>query len=158
MASYPEYDNNLMTNATTSEDRAKISRDLLDKHNKFLNRVVAGLFTPGSTVKPYVAIAALMEGIITPEKNIYSSGQLVIKNKYGGPDTVFKVSKASRGWALIVLINMQNYLDSVRQPESIFLQKHMEMCRHQSGRKKFLMRTGWLVILITHLLDNMVSN
>lgn len=94
MASYPEYDNNLMTNATTTEDRAKISRDLLDRHNKFLNRVVAGLFTPGSTVKPFVAIAALMEGIITPEKNIYSSGALVIKNKYGGPDTVFRDWKA----------------------------------------------------------------
>lgn len=90
IASYPEYDNNLITNATSTEEKQKLSRDLLDKNNKFLNRAVSGLFTPGSTVKPYVAIAALMEHIITPEKSIYSSGQLVIKNKYGGPDTVFK--------------------------------------------------------------------
>ncbi len=94
ITSYPEYDNNLMTNASTKEEKTKIGKDLLDKRHIFLNRAVGGLFTPGSTVKPFVAIAALMEKVITPEKNIYSSGQLVIKNKYGGPDTVFKDWKA----------------------------------------------------------------
>ena len=94
IASYPEYNNNLITNATSTEDKRILAKDLLDKNNKFLNRAVAGLFTPGSTVKPYMAIAALMEDIITPEKNIYSSGQLVIKNKYGGPDSIFKDWKA----------------------------------------------------------------
>ena len=90
LVSYPEYDNNLMTNASTSVEFAQISRDLQDKKHKFLNRPIAGLFTPGSTVKPFFAIAALMEGTITPEQNILSTGKLVIKNKYGGPDTVFK--------------------------------------------------------------------
>ncbi len=94
LTSYPEYDNNLITNATTKEEKATVAEDLLDKRRKFLNRAVGGLFTPGSTVKPFFAYAALAEGIITPEKNIYSSGKLVIKNKYGGPDTVFKDWKA----------------------------------------------------------------
>lgn len=94
ITSYPEYDNNMMTNAKSKEDNKKISEDLLDKRRKFLNRAVSGLFTPGSTVKVYVALAALMENVITPEQNIYSSGKLVIKNKYGGPDTVFKDWKA----------------------------------------------------------------
>lgn len=94
ITSYPEYDNNMMTNAKSKEDNKKVGEDLLDKRRKFLNRAVSGLFTPGSTVKVYVAIAALIEGVITPEQNIYSSGQLVIKNKYGGPDTVFKDWKA----------------------------------------------------------------
>jgi penicillin-binding protein 2 len=97
MVSYPEYDNNLMTNPVTKEDNAKISHELTDKRNVFLNRVVSGLFTPGSTVKPFMAIAALMEGVITPEKQILSTGALVIKNKYGGPDSVFKDWKA-HGW------------------------------------------------------------
>jgi penicillin-binding protein 2 len=90
LTSYPQYDNNVITNASTTEDNAIIANELLDNRKKFLNRVVSGLFTPGSTVKPYIAIGALMEGIIDPYKNIYSAGQLVIKNKYGGPDTVFK--------------------------------------------------------------------
>jgi penicillin-binding protein 2 len=94
IASFPQYDNNLITNASSSEEKKQVSRDLLDKRNMFLNRAVSGLFTPGSTVKPFIAIAALMEGVITPEKEIYSSGALVIKNKYGGPDTVFKDWKA----------------------------------------------------------------
>jgi penicillin-binding protein 2 len=94
LTSYPEYDNNLMTNASSKEDNKKITEDLRDINHKFLNRAVSGLFTPGSTVKPFVALAALMEDIITPEKNIYSSGALVIENKYGGKDTVFRDWKA----------------------------------------------------------------
>jgi penicillin-binding protein 2 len=44
-----------------------------------------------------MSIAALMEHVITPEKQILSTGALVIKNKYGGPDSVFKDWKA-HGW------------------------------------------------------------
>lgn len=94
IASFPEYDNNLITNAKTKEERAQVTQDLQDSRHKFLNRAVSGLFTPGSTVKPFMALAALMENVITPEKNIFSSGALVIKNKYGGPDSVFKDWKA----------------------------------------------------------------
>jgi penicillin-binding protein 2 len=94
ITSYPEYNNNMMTNAKSKEENAQVGLDLLDKRRKFLDRAVSGLFTPGSTVKTFVALAALMEGVITPEQNIYSSGQLVIKNKYGGPDTIFKDWKA----------------------------------------------------------------
>lgn len=94
ITSYPEYNNNMMTNAKSKEENKQVGEDLLDKRRKFLNRAVGGLFTPGSTVKTFVALAALMEGVITPEQNIYSSGKLVIKNKYGGPDTVFKDWKA----------------------------------------------------------------
>lgn len=94
LTNYPEYDNNLMTNSDTQEEKKQVAKDLLDKRGKFINRTVSGLFTPGSTVKPFFAYAALAEGVITPEQNIYSSGQLVIKNKYDGPDTVFKDWKA----------------------------------------------------------------
>ncbi len=94
ITSFPEYDNNLITNATTKAEKSAVGEELLDKRRKFLDRAVSGLFTPGSTVKPFFAYGALVENIITPEKNIFSSGQLVIKNKYDGPDTVFKDWKA----------------------------------------------------------------
>ncbi len=94
LTNYPEYNNNIITNAVTKEERNQVTEDLLDKRGKFINRTVGGLFTPGSTVKPFFAYAALAENIITPEQNIYSSGQLVIKNKYDGPDTIFKDWKA----------------------------------------------------------------
>lgn len=94
ITSFPEYSNDLITNATTKEEKKIVAEELLDKRGKFIDRSVSGLFTPGSTVKPFFAYAALAEKIITPEQNIYSSGQLVIKNKYDGPDTVFKDWKA----------------------------------------------------------------
>jgi penicillin-binding protein 2 len=90
MTTFPEYSNNLLTNASGTLDNKKISNLLKDKRTPFLNRSVSGLFTPGSVVKPFMAYAALTEGIITPEKNILSTGALVIKNPYGGPDTIFK--------------------------------------------------------------------
>lgn len=94
LTNYPEYSNNLITNAQTQEEKIQVTDDLLDKRGKFVNRTVSGLFTPGSTVKPFFAYAALAEDIITPEQNIFSSGQIVIKNKYDGPDSVFKDWKA----------------------------------------------------------------
>jgi penicillin-binding protein 2 len=94
LVSYPEYDNNVFTNATTSIDKQKKQDYLTSKKTPMLDRPVSGLFTPGSTVKPYIAYAALNEGVIDEYKNIYSSGQLVIKNVYGGPDTIFKDWKA----------------------------------------------------------------
>lgn len=97
ITTFPEYSNNLLTNASTSEEKKAVSDSLVDKRGAFINRAVSGLFTPGSTVKPFIAIAALMEGVITPEKQILSTGQLVIKNKYGGPDSVFKDWEA-HGW------------------------------------------------------------
>ena len=59
---------------------------------------MSGLYTPGSTVKPFVAIGALNEKIIDPTKNIFSSGEISIQNPYF-PDkkSVFKDWKA-HGW------------------------------------------------------------
>ncbi len=90
ITNYPEYNNNLMTNASGTEDNKKINKLLKDKRTPFLNRAVSGLFTPGSVVKPFMAYAALNEKIITPEKELLSVGQIVIPNIYGGPDTIFR--------------------------------------------------------------------
>lgn len=94
MISYPEYDNNLLTNANSEVDNQKIKSLLQDKRHPFLNKAVSGLFTPGSVVKPFMAYAALTEGVITPDKQILSTGKIVIPNVYGGPDTVFRDWKA----------------------------------------------------------------
>jgi penicillin-binding protein 2 len=59
---YPTY--NLETYA---EDFAANSSDPL---NPFWNRALSGVYAPGSTFKPTVAIAGLTEGIITPETQV----------------------------------------------------------------------------------------
>ncbi|OGG36801.1 hypothetical protein A2110_01195 [Candidatus Jorgensenbacteria bacterium GWA1_54_12] len=62
------------------------------------NRAVSGLYNPGSTIKPLVAIAALEEGVMTPEHELYSSGQLVVENPYSpGNPSIFGDWKA-HGW------------------------------------------------------------
>ncbi|MDP3958099.1 MAG: penicillin-binding transpeptidase domain-containing protein [bacterium] len=95
LASYPEYDSRLLSNGG---DRAKINALLNDARKPFLNRAVAGLYTPGSIVKPYFALAALQEGIISPDKKLLSTGSISIPNPYfPDKESVFKDWKA-HGW------------------------------------------------------------
>lgn len=95
MVSYPEYDSNLLSNGG---DNARINALLNDSRKPFLNRTVLGLYTPGSIVKPFLAIGALAEGIITPEKSIFSSGQISVPNQYfPDKESIFKDWKA-HGW------------------------------------------------------------
>ncbi len=61
-----------------------------DDRKPFLNRAIAGLYSPGSTVKPFMALAALEENIISPNKSIESKGFITVTNRYGGPDTIFR--------------------------------------------------------------------
>lgn len=79
LTSYPEYDPNIMVNGT---DSGKISYYLTDKSSPFLNRAISGLYTPGSIVKPFLAIGALEEGTMDPNKIIVSTGQLTLPNPY----------------------------------------------------------------------------
>lgn len=95
LTSYPEYDSNIMSN---SEDNNEIAKYIFNENNPFLNRVTSGLYIPGSIVKPFMALAALTEGVIDPYKQILSTGQISLPNPYF-PElrTVFKDWKA-HGW------------------------------------------------------------
>lgn len=92
MTSFPEYDPEIMT---AGENKEVINQYFDNPFNPFLNRVISGLYTPGSIIKPFMALAALEEKIITPEKEIVSTGQLVIPNPYN-PElpSIFKDWKA----------------------------------------------------------------
>ncbi|NOY35732.1 MAG: hypothetical protein GXP44_02340 [bacterium] len=79
LTNYPEYDSGVLS---AGGPREKINEFINDKDNPFLNRAVSGVYTPGSIVKPLVAIGALNEGNITPEKKIFSSGSISIPNPY----------------------------------------------------------------------------
>lgn len=92
MASFPEYDSNILS---IGSDIEKIKGYLSNKNNPFLNRVIGGLYTPGSIVKPFIAMGVLTEKIINPNKQILSTGSLSVPNPYN-PDkpTVFRDWKA----------------------------------------------------------------
>lgn len=80
MTSYPEF-----RSQEFSDGDDIISLWLTDKRTPLVNRTLTGLYTPGSIVKPFVALAALEEGIIAPTTSIYSSGALLLPNPYN-PD------------------------------------------------------------------------
>jgi penicillin-binding protein 2 len=95
LTSYPEYEPTVLSEA---KDRKTIAGYNVDKRGPYLDRAVSGLYTPGSIVKPIMALAALSENIISPEKQILSTGSISIQNPYY-PDikSVFNDWKA-HGW------------------------------------------------------------
>ncbi len=46
------------------------------------DRAVSGTYSPGSTIKPLVALAALEEHVLSPAKQFFSSGALTVPNPY----------------------------------------------------------------------------
>tara|TARA_B100000508_G_scaffold60333_1_gene47051 strand:+ start:100276 stop:101958 length:1683 start_codon:yes stop_codon:yes gene_type:complete len=92
LTNYPEYNPNVLADG---EDRDTIVSYQNDSRKPYLNRAVAGLFTPGSVVKPIVAIAALEEKIVGINNTFLSTGQISIPNPYF-PDqpTIFRDWKA----------------------------------------------------------------
>jgi penicillin-binding protein 2 len=95
LVSYPSFDPEVLSSGSPRET---IAGYVADTRSPFLDRAVSGLYTPGSVVKPIVALAALEEGIISPEKQIYSSGSISVPNPYN-PElpSVFRDWKA-HGW------------------------------------------------------------
>lgn len=79
MTSYPSYDPEVMSDGEDAEQIAKYNND--DRF-PFLNKVFAGVYTPGSIVKPFVAYAGLKERVISENTHIYSNGQLILPNPY----------------------------------------------------------------------------
>ncbi len=87
MVSLPSYDNN------------KLTSDLfVDKNRPTFNRVVSGIYSPGSTIKPLMAFAALEEGIIDPLKEILSIGYIEIPNPYFPDKPSRFVDWKAHGW------------------------------------------------------------
>jgi penicillin-binding protein 2 len=93
--SFPEYNSEILS---LGKDRPEISGYLNDKRKVFLDRDISGLYTPGSIVKPFFALAALAENVIDPYKEILSTGSISIPNPYF-PDqkSVFKDWRVN-GW------------------------------------------------------------
>ena len=79
LVSVPGYDNNMFAQGIKSDEYASL---LSDSRLPLFDRPVAGVYPPGSTVKPMVATAALQEGVITEHTVINDNGNLVIPNQY----------------------------------------------------------------------------
>ena len=77
--SYPEFDPYTLAEGNNTEI---INSFFNDPRKPFLNRITRGVYSPGSIVKPFLALAALNEGLITEHTSILSTGRIEIANKY----------------------------------------------------------------------------
>ncbi|MGH8272813.1 MAG: penicillin-binding protein 2, partial [Gammaproteobacteria bacterium] len=69
MASNPGYDPNLFVNGISH----KAYRALLaEPNNPLVNRAIAGRYAPGSTIKPFIGLAALYYGVLTPTTTLFA--------------------------------------------------------------------------------------
>lgn len=95
LVSYPEYDPNILSKGQPAD---VIAGYATDSRRPYLDRAISGLYTPGSIVKPMEVAGAISDGIISPEKSIYSAGYISIPNPYN-PElpSIFKDWKA-HGW------------------------------------------------------------
>lgn len=94
LVSVPEYD----TEAFAEGNSEAVSAANTDPATPLLNRAVAGLYAPGSIVKPMFAAAALEEDLISPQKQIFSSGSISIPNPYTpSKPSIFRDWRA-HGW------------------------------------------------------------
>jgi penicillin-binding protein 2 len=75
MVSVPSFDPNLFVNGISKVDYST----LLNAPDKpLLNRAIAGGYTPGSTVKPYLGLGGLELGLRRPEDTVLSTGEFFI--------------------------------------------------------------------------------
>lgn len=72
-ASFPEYDLNKFVSGISREEWAILANDL---NHPFTNKLVNGLYPPGSVVKMGVGMAMMNSGIITPTTTFESTGTM----------------------------------------------------------------------------------
>ncbi|KTC66043.1 penicillin-binding protein 2 [Legionella adelaidensis] len=71
LVSSPSYDPNLFVNGISNQEYQSLANAA---NRPLYNRAVRGLYPPASTIKPFVAIAGLEKGFITPATKIYDPG------------------------------------------------------------------------------------
>src|SRR3984957_358870 len=77
LASTPGYDPNLFNVGINATQWRGL---LTDDHQPLIDKALAGLYPPGSTFKPAVALSALDAGAITPDFAVNCSGSLALGN------------------------------------------------------------------------------
>ncbi len=95
LVSLPSFDNNLFQKGG---DPKELDALLVNPLKSLFNRAISGKYLVGSTIKPFIASAALEEKIISPEKNLYTKGFIEIPHRYD-PDITYQFKDwTNHGW------------------------------------------------------------
>ncbi|MFK5997157.1 MAG: penicillin-binding protein 2 [Rhodobacterales bacterium] len=80
LASAPTFDPNKFVTGISVADWKSLNQN---EYRPLTNKTVSGTYPPGSTFKLVVALAALKEGVITPDEKILCTGSIVVSgNKF----------------------------------------------------------------------------
>ena len=93
LVSHPGYDPNLFVDGIDPKVYAALQSS---PDQPLFNRALRGQYPPGSTIKPFMGLAGLEEGVITPSHNTYCPGWFSLKGsehkfrcwRHGGHGTV----------------------------------------------------------------------
>ncbi len=77
LVSFPSYDNNIFSDTVSQDEFRQLFESKL---RPLFNRAIGGLFNPGSTIKPFIGMAALFEKIVTPATTIQDCLSITIPN------------------------------------------------------------------------------
>ncbi len=86
LVNFPGFNSNLLSGSGNNEAKTFV---LTSKDKPLFDRAVSGMYTPGSTIKPLVAVAALKEKVIDTKRKLFSPGYIDIPNPYD-PETPTK--------------------------------------------------------------------
>ncbi len=86
MVSLPSFDNN------------NVAKYLSGRSQPLFNRAVSGQYTPGSAIKPLVALAALREKVVDPDFQVLSTGSIEIPNPYNPENPSRFLDWKAHGW------------------------------------------------------------
>ncbi|TPG04026.1 penicillin-binding protein 2 [Rhodanobacter glycinis] len=75
MVSVPTFDPNLFVNGISQADYGTLTND---PDKPLYNRALRGMYPPGSTVKPFLALGGLEYGVRRPEDTVLSTGQFCL--------------------------------------------------------------------------------
>ncbi|MFY0990362.1 penicillin-binding protein 2 [Halomonas sp. C05BenzN] len=77
MVSVPGFDSNQFVTGIDVASYRALQEDI---DLPLFNRAIRGQYPPGSTIKPFLALAGLVEGAITPDKTIFDPGYYQLPN------------------------------------------------------------------------------
>lgn len=95
LVSAPSFDPEVFGHSINPDDYQGLIRD---PQNPLLNRAIQGQYAPGSTIKPFVALAGLESGHAIPDKQFYAAPQFKIPN-YRRPFRDWK--DEGHGWVTV---------------------------------------------------------
>ncbi|MST04360.1 MAG: hypothetical protein EXS49_02235 [Candidatus Pacebacteria bacterium] len=95
MVNEPSFDNNVFIERRKSAERINYINSPL---KPLLNRAISGFYSPGSVIKPLVALASLHEGVVDTETQVFSNGKLIIPNQYNPEIPSIFLDWRANGW------------------------------------------------------------